>query len=84
VFHAPLRIQEPVARGQRAGDHELGFLAQVAQNRSEGLHQAETVAVRTNVGGEQEALMAANGFDEGRPIDRHGLPFLTGKTKASL
>jgi len=33
---------------------------------------AERIAVRTNVRHQQETLVAANQFDEGRPVNWHG------------
>ena len=57
--------------GSWLGNDAANLLAELFQRFAEGEHRAEAVAVGPDVGGEEEALMAADELDERRPVERH-------------
>src|SRR5262245_37438628 len=64
-------IQEAIATGQAARDDKLDFLFLLLQSISQSLHRPQAIAVGTNMRSQEKATMAADSFNQRRPIKRH-------------
>src|SRR5579871_218155 len=78
LLDAGLGIEKAIARRKRAGDDHLDFLALPPEHLFQSQHRAQPITVRTDMGREQEALMAVDDLDKLGPIERHARPFPLG------
>ena len=65
------RIQEAIARGERAGQDQADLFAHLLERFAKAEDGTDAVAVGPDVRRQQKALVTVNQIHERRPINRH-------------